>query len=337
MWPYLQWLVLLGLLIYITVQVQANSTQVNGRLNTLEKQQTRLNSSLELRETKSSTSITVLDTLKSGVVSLQNELDRLVKAQKVQHQSTVQYLSNQAFLTTAMSHQQQPEDYPEDIRVAVLIPVYNGHEYLRECLESVQNQTRPPEQVLVGINGHDPSSDTVAILEQVCEEFMDVLPLEVTVYAQGGKVRTLHRLLEEKVTTNFVAMLDVDDTWLPEKLELQIEILQQYQVSVVGSNCVYHGDMSGSPNIPAGILKPIDFLTHNPIINSSIVMLTDLAHWDTDGLEDYELWLRLVRQGHVFYNLAEPLVYHRVHKDSAFNVNPYVEKLSFIKRQHQFV
>lgn len=337
MWSFLQWLVLLGLLIYITVQVQANSNQVHS----LEAEQTRLNSSLRVQNTHtdktSHKTTTILDTLQSRLESVQNKLDEMKNAQNVRHQDTVRYLSNQAFLTTAMSQQRPPEDYPEEINIAVLIPVYNGHEYLRECLASVQNQTCAPKQVLVGINGHDPAGDTVAVLEQVCEDFMDALPLEVTVYAQGGKVRTLHRLLEEKVTTNFVAMLDVDDTWLPEKLELQVEILQQYQVSVVGSNCMYRGEKTGSPDLPTGILKPMDFLVHNPMINSSIVMLTDLAHWDTDGLEDYELWLRLVRQGHTFYNLPEPLVYHRVHKDSAFNVNPYIEKLSFIKRQHQFV
>jgi hypothetical protein len=47
----------------------------------------------------------------------------------------------------------------------------------------------------------------------------------------------------------------------------------------------------------------------------------ELCLWDgsVDGVEDYDLWLRLWRKKRFFYNLPDALVLHRIHQTSSFN------------------
>ena len=55
-----------------------------------------------------------------------------------------------------------------------------------------------------------------------------------------------------------------------------------------------------------------------------------LVIWDKnyDGVEDYELWLRLWKQNNFFFNVPEILVLHRIHNDSAFNAQGNNDKVA---------
>ena len=91
---------------------------------------------------------------------------------------------------------------------------------------------------------------------------------------------------------------------------------------VIGSNCVYFGELQGIiPTLPVDNISNFDFYNFNPIINSSSIIKKDLCFWNSnwDGVEDYDLWLRLRKLNKTFFNFKDVLVYHRIHKQSAFN------------------
>ena len=116
----------------------------------------------------------------------------------------------------------------------------------------------------------------------------------------------------------YIALLDVDDLWLPNKLELQIPFLNDYDV--VGTHCQYFGDMNGYPSIPFNDINNYNFFLANPIINSSVILHISNAFWDENTiLEDYDLWFKLYHNKKKFYNLSDVLCKHRIHKQSAFN------------------
>jgi glycosyltransferase involved in cell wall biosynthesis len=139
-------------------------------------------------------------------------------------------------------------------------------------------------------------------------------------YDCKGKAVTLNKMLGE-CQNSYVAILDVDDIWLPGKLAAQQPFfIKGYDV--IGTKCVYFGEMNNIiPAIPTGEITEFNFLKVNPVINSSAVIKKELAHWDTTvfGIEDYDLWLRLWKEKRRFYNCDEVLVKHRIHKQSAFN------------------
>ena len=90
---------------------------------------------------------------------------------------------------------------------------------------------------------------------------------------------------------------------------------------VIGTHCHYFGERYGQPDIPTGDLRTHPFLQVNPIINSSCLVKKEHCLWDgsVDGVEDYDLWLRLWRKKRFFYNLPNTLVLHRIHSSSSFN------------------
>jgi hypothetical protein len=53
-----------------------------------------------------------------------------------------------------------------------------------------------------------------------------------------------------------------------------------------------------------------------------------------DGVEDYDLWLRLRNQNKTFYNFKEVLVRHRIHKESAFNSKGNNNKVAALLSDH---
>jgi len=124
---------------------------------------------------------------------------------------------------------------------------------------------------------------------------------------------------------NHIAILDVDDIWVPNKLELQIPYLNEYDV--VGGKCEYFGDKTGSPPIPLGdITHTHNIFDYNPVINSSVIINKKYAFWDDEnfvkpvaGLDDYNLWFKLFFLKKKFYNIDTVLCHHRLHIDSAFN------------------
>ena len=202
------------------------------------------------------------------------------------------------------------------------MPIYNGVEFLLESVPSILNQTVPTNQweLLIGVNGHPPNS---AIYQHICEQFSATIYKNIRVFDYHdckGKSTTLNKLLGE-CSYDYVALLDVDDIWLPTKLATQLPFVAQ-EYDVVGTKCIYFGDMNGHvPAIPTQDISHVNFLEGNPVINSSAIIHKSLAYWDQqhDGIEDYDLWLRLWKQQKRFYNCPEVLVKHRIHHTSAFN------------------
>ena len=209
--------------------------------------------------------------------------------------------------------------------ISILMPIYNGVEFFNESLQSVLDQTVNDWELLIAINGHPPNSQVYqTVLRQVNAITVNGIIEDKRVrlldyHDCKGKAATLNKMITE-CKYNYVALLDVDDIWHPEKLAAQFPFLM-LNYDVVGTRCVYFGDINNVvPQIPIADISQFDFLSVNPIINSSVIIKKKFAHWDTTlFVEDYDLWLSLRVQGRRFYNCEEVLVKHRIHKTSAFN------------------
>lgn len=213
--------------------------------------------------------------------------------------------------------------------ISILIPIYNGIEFINESVNSVIEQTYEDWELIIAVNGHPENSEVF----QIANKFAGKDP-RIRVY-------DMHRLKGKSVTLNemihfciykHIALLDVDDIWLPKKLEFQVTKIQDYDV--VGTRCVYFGNMNGIvPKIPLGDISNQDFKIVNPIINSSCIIRKELCDWGKeDGLEDYKLWINLRKLNKKFYNFSEILVKHRIHPSSAFNTQNFDKKLKEIKK-----
>ena len=201
--------------------------------------------------------------------------------------------------------------------ISILMPIYNGIEFINESVPSILQQTYGEWELLIGINGH-PENSEIYKIAKAFEEKSDKIRV-FDFHNIKGKANTLNEMIKY-CKYNYVALLDVDDIWYPQKLELQSVWLNNYDV--IGSNCVWFGDRPGIiPAIPQYDFSNYNFANVNPVINSSVVVRKNLCWWDSkfDGLEDYDLWIRIRKQNKKFYNCHQILVKHRIHNTSAFN------------------
>ena len=200
--------------------------------------------------------------------------------------------------------------------ISILIPVYNGIEYIDESVSSVISQTYDKWELIIGVNGHIQNSQVFQQAKQYENNKIKVLDL----YTIKGKSAALNEMVKH-CSYDYVAILDVDDIWHPEKLRVQTQILNLYDI--IGANCILFGDINDIvPRIPLFDISEFDFKQVNPIINSSSIIRKEMCCWDENsnsGVEDYDLWIRLRLSGCKFYNCPEILVKHRIHQTSAFN------------------
>ena len=200
--------------------------------------------------------------------------------------------------------------------ISILMPIYNGIEFINDSVTSIIQQKHTNWELIIGINGHPPNSDVFKIAQKYVELHSNIRVYDFV--GIKGKSNTLNEMIKY-CKYEWISLLDVDDIWLPDKLEKQVPYMEKYDV--IGTNCRYFGNLNICPSIPLGDISGFDFCKANPIINSSCLLKKSLCWWNAtyDGVEDYDLWLRLWKKGYKYYNVHDVQVLHRIHQESAFN------------------
>jgi hypothetical protein len=217
-------------------------------------------------------------------------------------------------------------------KISILMPIYNGIEFIDESVTSVLSQTYEDWELIIGINGHPEYSPTFNKAKQY--ENIDKRIKVYDLYPIKGKSNALNKMLEY-CSYDYIALLDVDDIWHPTKLLVQ----NSHDYDVVGTKCIYFGDINDViPDIPEGDISDFDFTLCNPIINSSAIIKKDLCYWNSnmDGVEDYDLWIKLRKSNKTFYNCPNTLVKHRIHNQSAFNAKGNSNKVDELLKSHGY-
>jgi glycosyltransferase involved in cell wall biosynthesis len=209
--------------------------------------------------------------------------------------------------------------------ITVLIPLFNGVDFLNECITSVIQQTYQKWEVVIGINGHGNDGGLVATKTYEIAKRDTRIRVIVQPPPLSGKVESLNDLMNY-VEGEWVCLLDCDDLWHPTKLEEQVNAKDTVarNAAVIGTFCHYFGELDGIPSLPPGWIPTVAFSEFNPIINSSAMIHRSYCYWRyTDVckgvMEDYDLWMRISLMGGKLYNVPKVLCSHRIHKASAFN------------------
>ena len=200
-------------------------------------------------------------------------------------------------------------------RVSIIIPTYNGGADLRRTLASVSVQTYPHFEVLVV---DDDSDDGTPDQIERWPEWDYRMRLIRLTHSSGGPARPRNVGIEE-ATGSFIALLDDDDSWFPDKLERQLTRLRESGGSIVYSRATVQDRLNPArgqdyhqrwtPSV-AGTLPEGDIWTE--LVRESIVpvltvmferKLADrVGSFDEHltGVEDYHYWLRASAQGEHF-------------------------------------
>jgi glycosyltransferase involved in cell wall biosynthesis len=204
------------------------------------------------------------------------------------------------------------------IRISVIIPAYNAARFLPRCLKSVFEQILKPEEVIVVDDGSTDNSAKVA-----AELGARVIRRE------NGGLSAARNTGIQKASCEWIALLDADDTWAPEKLERQVACIQPDTVLVYTGVRFFDesGSRSEQPAIdPVTASKMLRY--RNPITPSTVLarremlMLGGGFREDIRACEDWEMWVRLQKMGE-FEAVADPLTNYYVYP-SSLSANPEV-------------
>ena len=115
--------------------------------------------------------------------------------------------------------------------VSVVIPCYNGQQYIGQTIESVLAQTDPPREVFVIDDGS--TDDSVSVIERYIGSSGSSNAVEVTLIRQTNAGESKARNVGiDRATCQYIAFLDADDFWLPEKIARQCETVEQFPEAV---------------------------------------------------------------------------------------------------------
>ena len=200
--------------------------------------------------------------------------------------------------------------------ISVVMPAFNAERYICESIESVLNQSYENIELIV-IN--DGSTDNTA---QAVAHLMHAI---IYIETENKGVSAARNLGIQQAKGEWIAFLDADDIWLPNKLQSQLDGLDECSWSYTDS--FYLGDhytaktkrSDLSPLLAGDIFEAL--LTENIITTSSVIvrksLIQDLGGFDESlaALEDWKLWLDIAKEHAISY-IDQPLLMYRVYPGS---------------------
>lgn len=200
-------------------------------------------------------------------------------------------------------------------KVSIITPSWNSERYIVDTIKSVQNQTyKNWEMIIVD----DCSTDnTVDIVENIAKD-----DPRIKVFMQptnGGAAKARNKSLKES-TGRYVAYLDADDIWKPEKLEKQVAFMK---AKSCGFSCASYEVIDNFGNLlnkQVHMLPEVDyigFLTNNLLqtvgimVDTKIIEKKYLVMPDIRRRQDAATWLQILKAGYKCYGIDEILAQYR--------------------------
>lgn len=205
--------------------------------------------------------------------------------------------------------------------ISIVTPVYNAENYILETIRMVLRQTYDNWELLLVDDG---STDQSAQVIQTClEQNPDPRIRLIRLERNGGAAAARNRGIEE-AKGRYLAYLDADDIWLPQKLQKELDFMEQKQAAFVC--CSYEfGDENAKGT--GKIVHVPPQLTYRQALSRTVIFTTtvlfDLTKLTKEQIrmplvksEDTASWWRILRQGYTAYGLDEVLAIYRRPKKS---------------------
>lgn len=230
--------------------------------------------------------------------------------------------------------------------VSIIVPVYNAASYIEETISMVRRQSYQDwELILVNDCSKDESLSVIeSYLKRQPDDRIRVIDKKVNEGAAKARNTGL-----DAATGRYIAFLDADDLWYPEKLTKEMQFMEKRGVGFVFSGYEF-GDEEGIPTGKATrVPKTLTYkqaLTRTVIFTSTVLFDTEivdkeLIYMPNVPSEDSATWWKILKTGIVAYGIDERLVVYRrpgksLSSDKTkavkriWNLYRNVEKLNFI-------
>ncbi|ADL35307.1 glycosyl transferase GT2 family [Butyrivibrio proteoclasticus B316] len=221
--------------------------------------------------------------------------------------------------------------------VSIIVPVYNAVKYIETTIDMVSRQTyKDWELILIDDASTDGSADLI----------------EKIVASQGKRVRLIRKSVNEGAAAarntgidasagRYIAFLDADDVWMPDKLQKQIAFMEK-----TGAAFSFHsyefGDDKANPT--GKIVRAPKTLSFRQALSRTVIFTTtvmfdtekidmEIIHMPQVPSEDTATWWRILKSGYVAYGLDENLaIYRRPARSLSSNKFIAIQRIWFLYR-----
>jgi glycosyltransferase involved in cell wall biosynthesis len=232
--------------------------------------------------------------------------------------------------------------------ISIITPSYNSEKFIGKTIESVLAQTYQNwEMIIVDDKSTDNSLD---IIKNYTEKDQRIRLIKLNNNAGVANARN-KAILECK--GDYIAFLDSDDLWLPEKLEKQLNFMLEnhYAFTYLAYEKINSkGKVIGKVNAPKKIFYHDLLKTCYPgclTVMIDVKVLKGMLIPLGTKREDYAFWLKIIKHTHYAFGLDQVLAQYRLHPDQnsriklhmakeTWNLYRDIERLSFFKTMYYF-
>lgn len=226
--------------------------------------------------------------------------------------------------------------------VSIIMPAYNAENVLAEAIDSVLAQSFTTWELLLIDDGS--TDDTLSLARECAARDPRIRVIQLT---QNGGVAKARNAGIQAAKGQYLAFLDSDDLWMPEKLRTQTEFMRRNgaEFSFSRYRRFRTGEGAGKEVRIPDKLSYEDLLKGNFI--GCLTVMIDRSYipsltMPTAGHEDYITWLQILREGHTAWGIQADLARYRFSSLSVSGAKPRsalwtwriyrkIERLSFIK------
>lgn len=202
--------------------------------------------------------------------------------------------------------------------VSVIMPAYNSAQFIEEAIVSVTNQTYTNWELLVV---DDASKDeTCAIVEAFMKREKRIYLHRNTKNHGTGAARNAGIAAAKG---RYIAFLDADDRWLPQKLEVQVKFMIEHDLPITFSSYYLVNEAGENLN---KVVEALPVLTYQKLLKSNYIgNLTGIYDVQKTGKvfapllrkrQDWALWLTILEKFGSTKSIKTPLALYRVRKNS---------------------
>lgn len=199
-----------------------------------------------------------------------------------------------------------------DILVSVIIPAYNCEKYISQAIDSALIQGVPLEIIIINDCSTDATEETVK--KYLANPAIHYIKNEKNLGAAGSRnlgINVAHG--------KYIAFLDADDWWEPEKLKKQLRLMKEKRAVLCSSARLLVNPDGSSMNKIISVPEHITYRTllkHNCINCSSVLVFRKVAlefpMEHEDSHEDYIMWMRILKKYKHACAINEPLLNYRL-------------------------
>ena len=200
--------------------------------------------------------------------------------------------------------------------VSIIVPVFNAEKFIVQTIECVQNQTYNNWELLLVADGCEDKSEELIEQHSIATGDKRVQLLRQS--ENLGAAQARNRGIKE-AKGRYIAFLDSDDLWMPQKLEKQLRFMEKKDVAFSFTGYEFADENARGTG---KIVTIPDKLTYKEALKNTTIFTTTVI-FDTQKIdknklfmpqvksEDTALWWKILRENYIAYGLNENLALYR--------------------------